>query len=58
MVTFLVLFMIEIYQEKGVDVLAYFLKKPGYVRWAGYYFLIILIFYFSGGQETFVYLKF
>lgn len=58
MVTFFVLFIIEIYQERGLDVLGYFLKRPGYIRWAGYYLLIVLIFYFSGGQETFVYLKF
>jgi len=58
MATFFMLFIIEIYQEKGVDVLGYFLKKPGYIRWAGYYFLIVLIFYFSGGEETFVYLQF
>jgi D-alanyl-lipoteichoic acid acyltransferase DltB (MBOAT superfamily) len=55
---FLTLFVIEIYQEKGKDVLGYFLSRPRYLRWSGYYILILLIFYFSGGDETFVYLQF
>lgn len=55
---FLVIFVLEYYQEKGKDVLTYFLRKPWYIRWLGYYTLIFLVYYFSGGEETFVYLQF
>jgi D-alanyl-lipoteichoic acid acyltransferase DltB (MBOAT superfamily) len=58
MVAFAIIFVLEIFQEKGVDVSKYFLEKPWWVRWLGYYLLIILIYYYSGGQETFVYLQF
>lgn len=55
---FVVIFIIEIYNEKGVDMLRQFLSKPRWIRWIGYYILIILIYYYSGGQDTFVYLQF
>lgn len=55
---FVVLFVIEIYQERGVDVAGYFLKMPRAVRWVGYYLLIVSVFYYSGAGDTFVYLKF
>jgi len=55
---FLFIFVIEIYVEKGKDILKQFMNKPRLVRWAGYYILIILVYYYSGGQEAFVYLQF
>jgi D-alanyl-lipoteichoic acid acyltransferase DltB (MBOAT superfamily) len=55
---FILLFIIEIYQENGKNVMGYFLSRPRYVRWAGYYIIVLLIFYLSLGQGTFVYLQF
>ncbi len=53
-----VLFLSEIFQERGEDAVKYFLQMPLPVRWAGYYLLIIAVFYYSGAGDTFVYLKF
>jgi D-alanyl-lipoteichoic acid acyltransferase DltB (MBOAT superfamily) len=58
LIAFLILLGIESYIEKGKSLYQHFLNKPRYVRWAGYYVLIFLVYYFSGGQETFVYLQF
>jgi len=55
---FSLIIILEYFQEKGKDVLGYFLSKPLYVRWIGYYTLILFIYYYSGGEETFVYLQF
>ena len=55
---FLVLFIIEYYQEKGVDLVKWFLNRSRIIRWSGYYLLIIMIYYFSSSDSTFVYLKF
>jgi len=58
LIMFLLLFITEMYEEKGVNVAGKFLSRPRYLRWAGYYVLIVLIFYYSGGEDTFVYLQF
>lgn len=58
LVSFAVLFFIEIKQEKGIDILNYFKQMPLAVRWVGYYVLIIAVFFYSGAGDTFVYLKF
>ncbi|PKP02081.1 MAG: hypothetical protein CVU14_04055 [Bacteroidetes bacterium HGW-Bacteroidetes-9] len=58
LISFALLFVIEIYQERGVDVSGYFLRLPRIFRWAGYYVLIAFVFYYSGAGDTFVYLKF
>jgi D-alanyl-lipoteichoic acid acyltransferase DltB (MBOAT superfamily) len=58
LIMFLFLFIAEIYEEKGVSLIGYFLSRPRYLRWAGYYLLIVMIFYFTGGEDTFVYLQF
>jgi D-alanyl-lipoteichoic acid acyltransferase DltB (MBOAT superfamily) len=55
---FSLVFIAEYLQEQGKDLAAYFLQKPRIIRWLVYYVLIILVFYFSGGEETFVYLQF
>lgn len=34
------------------------IKMPGALRWASYYFIIFLIFYFSGSQQDFIYFQF
>lgn len=58
LIAFAVMFVIEVFNEKGIDVSANFLRKPRLVRWIGYYILIAFIFYYSGAGDTFVYLKF
>jgi D-alanyl-lipoteichoic acid acyltransferase DltB (MBOAT superfamily) len=55
---FSLIFTMEYFQEKGRNLLGYFLSKPWYIRWMGYYTLVLLVFYYSGGEETFVYLQF
>jgi alginate O-acetyltransferase complex protein AlgI len=56
--SFGVLYLVEIFQEKGENVEKYFLQLPRLVRWGSYYVLIVSIFYFSGGEDAFVYLQF
>ena len=56
--SFVVIFLVDYYNEKGVDVLHKFLYTPRIFRWTAYYIVIILIYLYSGGQETFVYLQF
>jgi D-alanyl-lipoteichoic acid acyltransferase DltB (MBOAT superfamily) len=58
LVAFFLLFMIEVFQEKGVLTEKYFVNIPRWLRWAGYYGLIVMIYYYLGGQDTFVYLQF
>jgi D-alanyl-lipoteichoic acid acyltransferase DltB (MBOAT superfamily) len=57
-VVFLIIFYFEYLQEKGKDVSRIFLSKPAWVRWSGYYVMILMIYYYSGGQEVFVYMQF
>jgi D-alanyl-lipoteichoic acid acyltransferase DltB (MBOAT superfamily) len=58
MIAFLFLFITEIYAENGKTVFNYFVKRPLWLRWTGYYILIFLIYYFNKAQDTFVYLQF
>jgi D-alanyl-lipoteichoic acid acyltransferase DltB (MBOAT superfamily) len=55
---FIVLIILEYLQENGREILNKYLNKPIWIKWLGYYFLIVLIYYFSGNQDTFVYLQF
>jgi len=55
---FALLMIKEIMQESGVDVVNLFLKQPRYIRWAGYYTILVLVYNFSQMKETFVYLQF
>ncbi len=55
---FIILFLIEIFSEKGYDIQGKILKLPVFVRWTGYYVMIACIYYFSNNQETFVYMQF
>jgi D-alanyl-lipoteichoic acid acyltransferase DltB (MBOAT superfamily) len=55
---FVLLFISEVLKEKGTDVREFFISRPRFVRWAGYYVMILLVFYFSGREDTFVYLQF
>lgn len=56
--TFLIILLLEYLQENRKATLNIFLTKPIWIRWTGYYFLIILVYYFSGNQDTFIYLQF
>lgn len=55
---FLLLFISEIFREKGTDFATFFMTRPRMLRWAGYYTVILLVFYYSGKEDTFVYLQF
>ncbi|MBM3437124.1 MAG: MBOAT family protein [Bacteroidetes bacterium] len=55
---FVLMFIFGIFQEKGTDFSKIFLNKPRFVRWIGYYVVILMVFYFSGKEDTFVYLQF
>lgn len=55
---FFLIFVNEIFQEKGIATEKYFFNKPRWVRWTGYYSMIFIIYYYMGGQDTFVYLQF
>lgn len=56
---FILIFIIEIFNEKGKDLLSVFLNRPVLFRWAGYVicFLIILLMY-SGTVNVFYYMRF
>jgi D-alanyl-lipoteichoic acid acyltransferase DltB (MBOAT superfamily) len=55
---FVILFIIEILNEKGRNLLSLYLKQPTWVRWAGYSGCVLLIYLFNSGIETFYYMRF
>lgn len=55
---FLILLAIEWFIENGKNVYVSYMTKPRWVRWAGYYCLVFLVYYFSGGKDNFVYMQF
>ena len=58
---FLILFffVVEWYgREKEYGLSNFFSKSPRIVRWLLYYFMILLIFYFSGEEKQFIYFQF
>lgn len=55
---FLIIFIMEIFIEKGKNVLAEFLKQPLWLRWIGYLICIVLIYLFYSGFQTFYYMRF
>ncbi len=55
---FLMLFIIEIFNEKGKNLLSAFLKQPLLIQWAGYITCILLIFFFRSEIEGFYYMRF
>lgn len=57
-IAFLFVFLTEVYAEKGKNLIHYYLRNPRYIRWTGYYVLIVLILYFSSGEKSFVYQQF
>ncbi len=57
-ICFMILYGIEILNEKGYNLQSLFIKQPKYIRWTLYYFLIILIYLFNSNNSTFQYMKF
>ena len=57
-ILFVMLFSAEMLTEKGKNISTLFLKQPKWVRWTGYYVLIILIFIYNAESEAFAYMEF
>ncbi len=55
---FLIIFIIEIFNEKGKKILSLFLQQPVWVQWFSYLVCIVLVFVFYSGIETFYYMRF
>jgi hypothetical protein len=55
---FLVIFIIEIFNEKGRKILPLFLKQPVWLRWITYLICMVLIYIFYAGIQTFYYMRF
>jgi alginate O-acetyltransferase complex protein AlgI len=55
---FLIIFIIEIFNEKGKKILPLFLKQPIWLRWTSYLTCIVLIYLFYSGIQTFYYMRF
>ncbi|MDE3213570.1 MAG: MBOAT family protein [Bacteroidota bacterium] len=55
---FLVIFVLEMYMEKGKNLLAQFLQKPRWVHWITYAAVIVLIYFFRSQIGTFYYMRF
>ncbi|MGN6196990.1 MAG: MBOAT family O-acyltransferase [Ginsengibacter sp.] len=55
---FLIIFIIEIFNEKGKKILPLFLKQPVWLRWVSYLICIVLIYVFYSGIQTFYYMRF
>jgi hypothetical protein len=55
---FVMLFIIEILNEKGKDLLSLYLKQPIWIRWTGYITCMLLIYLFRSDIGTFYYMRF
>lgn len=55
---FLILFIIEIFNEKDYNLQDLFLKQSRWFHWTIYYILIVLIYFFNSEISTFVYMNF
>jgi alginate O-acetyltransferase complex protein AlgI len=55
---FMLLFIVEIYNEKGKNLLTVYLKQPEWIQWLGYVALTVLIYAFYSGFSTFYYMRF
>lgn len=56
--SFIVLFCLEIFQEKGFDLNSHFNNQPRLIRWFIYYIVVILMFFYNSEVDSFVYLGF
>lgn len=55
---FVVLFVIEIFNEKGKNLLTLYLRQPIWIRFAGYFTCLLLIYLFRSTLGTFYYMRF
>ncbi len=55
---FALIYISEIISEKKKNIPQLFFNQPKWVRWAGYYILILLIFIYTAEAESFVYMEF
>jgi alginate O-acetyltransferase complex protein AlgI len=55
---FVVLFIIEIFNEKGKKLMSLYLKQPVWIRWIGYLTCMLLIYLFRSDIGTFYYMRF
>ena len=56
---FVILFIFQIFNEKGKNLQAVFLNQPIFLRWAGYIICMVLIFFmYSGIVNVFYYMRF
>ncbi len=55
---FIIIFIIEIFNEKGKNLISLFLQQPIWLRWIGYFTCIVLIYLFYSGIQTFYYMRF
>ena len=58
MVCFMFIFLIEYLNEQGKNLTGKFMKMPLLVRWSSYYAMILMIYFYGGGEGSFVYLQF
>lgn len=55
---FMILFIIEIFNEKGENLLSIYLKQPVWIRSLGYLACLVLIWLFYSGIHSFYYMRF
>jgi hypothetical protein len=55
---FVLIFIVEILNEKGMDLPEAFIRQPRWVRWTAYYICMLLIYFFNSEISSFVYMKY
>jgi alginate O-acetyltransferase complex protein AlgI len=55
---FLIIFIVEIFNEKGRKILPSFLKQPIWLQWITYLTCLVLIYVFYAGIQSFYYMRF
>lgn len=55
---FSVVFIMEIFKEKGKDIGSFYLKQPVWIQWIGYLTCLLLIYVFRSEIGTFYYMRF
>ncbi|VAW24175.1 Probable poly(beta-D-mannuronate) O-acetylase [hydrothermal vent metagenome] len=55
---FILIFIVEMLNERGKGIMPFYLKQPWWVRWAGYFIGISLIYLSGSGIESFYYMRF
>jgi D-alanyl-lipoteichoic acid acyltransferase DltB (MBOAT superfamily) len=58
LLSFILIFISEMFNEKGKNMLAMFLKQPLWIQWAGYGILILAIYFSDNQLFPFEYMKF